>query len=132
MTIETPEERSPVVIFQECRERERSQASEVERKTGDIQATKYETALLRLLRRTNDNPKIANALNAFVDALEAKSTYGASDKPLTTACEQELGDFLTKAAEELAFDVQWGGQPAPNIKEEWRKSWREKYHLEKR
>jgi len=131
MPIESaPQEKSFKQLIEERRDRERAFAEEGAKKVADIQTAKYEAALLRLLRRTDANPRIANALNAFIDALEAKSHFGASDKPLNGAKAEELGTFLAESAEKLQFDVQWGGRPASNIEQEWRKSWREEYHLE--
>lgn len=122
-----PEE-NPLIKYGRYLEAERSRASESERKVGGIQSVKYETALLRLMRRTDD-AKIVNALNAFIDVLDRKSTYGVPDRGLSGQQTKELGDFLVKTAESLQFDVQWGGRPAGHIVEQWRKDWREQYHL---
>lgn len=123
-----PEE-NPLIKYGRYLEAERSRASESERKVGGIQSIKYETALLRLMRRTGDDANITNALNAFIDALDRKSTYGSLDRGLSGQQTKELGDFLVKTAESLQFDVQWGGRPAEHIAEQWRKDWREGYHL---
>lgn len=120
---------NPVALYKRRRDEERGVTGESERSISEIQAVKYETALLRLIRRTGGDAEIVNGLNAFIDGLERKSWFGQSDALLSNEYRQQLGQFLVQTAENLQFGMQWGGRASEEELNKQKVKWREEYHL---
>lgn len=96
----------------ERRDQMREHASETQKKVSEIQGAKYETSLLKLMERTDDNPEIVNSLNEMLDALSHQATYGDSDKGLSGARQKELAEFMQEAAKALRWRVGGGNRNA--------------------
>ncbi len=79
----------------------RESATDLQRGIAEPQAAKYETVLYELLRRTDTNPKIANALNELLTRLEYSAAYGESDQPMPESRVESLTTAIKDAAERI-------------------------------
>lgn len=112
------EPKSPIKnSFLIARDAERKQATDLEKGVADAQVARYETSLLRLMRRTKDNPELVNALKHFIEAMEHRSIYGNLDEQLSANGVTALVEFFNKSADELRW--LYGGQTFD--KSSWRK-----------
>lgn len=86
--------------------------SEAHRNAAEMQAVKFETAILKLSRRTGGNTEIINAINKFVDSLTHQVEFGKDDEPLSKASEKDLTEYFEEKAEELRWDIGGRNRPA--------------------
>jgi hypothetical protein len=94
----------------------REHASDVAREIAADQAEEYEVAVLNLMRRTGDDPELANSLRDFVSALQSKSFFGdGSDRPLGPDKVADLVDFLGDATRRLRGQSKKGDYAGWNI-----------------
>lgn len=92
-------EKNPII---DTRDRYREAASELQRGVAEPQAAKYETTLYRLLERTGNDPELVNAMNEFLGAVDLKSIFGESDKPLPKAELAHITKFFQEKTKELS------------------------------
>jgi len=85
------------------RDKYKENASELEQDIATTQAAKHETALYRLMARTEDNPELVGALNEFLNALDHRSRFGDETQPLGKEHTEALTKFFSEKAEELHF-----------------------------
>ncbi len=90
------EERNPIL---ERRDEMMERATEMQRKGAEIQGAKYQTALLTIMERSDDDAELVNALNKFLDSLDWRANRGESGGPLMAP--DKLVKFLTETAEGL-------------------------------
>jgi hypothetical protein len=86
---------------------------------GTIQRMRYETALLRLMRRTGNNTDLVNALNNFLIALDANSYFGAAHENMSEGATNQITEAINKAADEVRWAC--GAQPSNETRSNWRK-----------
>ncbi|MBI2121803.1 MAG: hypothetical protein HYT98_01640 [Candidatus Sungbacteria bacterium] len=99
--------KNPILVQ---RDKYKEHASELQKKTGQIQAAKHETILYRLMSRTEDNSELTNAINGFLDTLDRRSRYGDETKPLGKEAMEKLTKFFQEKSKEI--DGLWGNRPA--------------------
>lgn len=104
---ENKEVKNPILTH---RDRYRENATELQRKVGELQAAKHETILYRLMSRTEDNSELTNSINGFLDALDHRSCFGDETKPLGKEATEKLVKFFQENAQELK--ELWGNRPA--------------------
>ncbi len=104
-------------VFFEARNDEMKNSNDLERQTSEIQAARYQIALLRMMHRTNDNPNLVNILNNFITALDHQANFGSSEKNLNDFEISKIIEFFEKSADDLRY--LYGNQPAN--KSDWRK-----------
>jgi hypothetical protein len=90
----------------------REHSNELEKNIAEVQGAKLETALLILMKRSDDNPELINNLNALLDALLHQANFGKSDELLGKGRREELTAWLEEKSEELRWDVGPGGRKA--------------------
>jgi hypothetical protein len=80
----------------------RETTPEAERGVAERQAEQYERALLRLMRRTDSNPELVNAMRDFVAALEWHSTHDDETEQLTPDRLERLTNFFLTQIDTLS------------------------------
>lgn len=93
---EEKSEKNPIL---ETRDQMMEQATDIQRKGAEIQGAKYQTALLTIMERSDDNTELVNALNKFLNSLDWRANRGESGGPLKNP--DSLAKFLDEMAEEL-------------------------------
>jgi len=83
----------------ERRDAARESATDLQRGVAEPQATRYETTLYRLMKRTDTNPEIVNALNELLARLAYSAEYGESDSPMPKSRVESLTTAIKKATE---------------------------------
>ena len=93
------------------RDLERGDATDLERGVSELQAARYETSLLRLMKRTGDNSQLINAMSDFLGGLDNLTFRGdgVSHLPANAEVVQKLTRFFAEGKNQLQFLV--GGQP---------------------
>lgn len=97
---EQPQKKSLKEIYLLERDSLKNEASEIERNVAEIQTARYESALLRLMKKTDDNTELVNAMKEFIGRLEHRSMITAENKlsPDSTA---RLVKFFEESSEKL-------------------------------
>src|SRR4051794_14893516 len=83
------------------RDNTRKRASDLQKKTAEVQAARYETTIYRLMERSGDNSDLVNALNDFSCILHGRSFHGVNDQPLTSTQVERLTRFFEDKSKEL-------------------------------
>jgi hypothetical protein len=109
---EEPVQKEPKNVYVEAVEIQREHATEIQKRTEEVQGAKFGSALLKLMERSNDNPRIVNNLNQVLDALAHQSNYGSSGEPIAEGRQEDLADFLGETAKALRWKVGGGNRPA--------------------
>jgi len=106
------ETKSGVEVWKERLEVAKEASTETQKEIADIQGAKFETSLLRLMNRTENNPEIVNNLNEFLDALDHQSFYGDNSQNIGKGRQEDLAKFLGEAAKAARWTVGGGNRPS--------------------
>ena len=85
------------------RDQARERANELERDIGEAQGAHYETIVYRLMRRTDDDPELVNALNDYLSALDIESWFGNPEEPMVPGKQREIIDRLKRQTQLMRF-----------------------------
>lgn len=88
-------------VMQKRVETARAGGSEDQRDTAKIQGERWETTLLKLQKRTSDDPELINVMNDFLSAFANSAAYGVSDEPLNKERQRLMEEFFKDAAKRL-------------------------------
>ncbi len=77
-------------------------ASELAKGIAQPQAIRFQTIVLELMQRSDDQPAIVEALVELLRSLEHCAAFGASEKPLTKGRVEMIANAIYKAAEDLS------------------------------
>ena len=86
----------------EIRDQMIEKASDFQQKAVELHGAKYQIAMLRIMEKSGDDVEILNALNKFLDALDARASRGGSGEAFRKP--DKFAKFLNEVAEKLPID----------------------------
>jgi hypothetical protein len=96
-------------IYLERLEESRSHATELQKEIQETQGAQFGEAFLRIMERSQNNPKIIKAMHDFIEALDAQSHFGDPSEEFSPSKQKELAEFLNETSKALKWSVSGGG-----------------------